>query len=174
MLSNGDTRWTMFDKDFENFQKVPELPSDMYEVETSKWFKGPAMITPRILFASATCGTVVFVAGGLDASLEVVSKAEKYDSETKTWTRLNAMHKRRKFCSGWNDTWELIPDILKDMSFSSVQSPPPSAVRLGDVPVRAKSNGGWGVAFKVARGQVACDWSIGGTVQDRDDVGLHM
>lgn len=232
MLSNGDTRWTMFDKDFENFQKVPELPSDMcffrgdkeslcagthlivtgkeeksialwrYEVETSKWFKGPGMITPRILFASATCGTVVFVAGGLDASLGVVNKAEKYDSETKTWRRLNAMHKRRKFCSGCylrgkfyviggrderdqnltcgerydegTDTWELIPDILKDMSFSSVQSPPLIAVvnedlysletsanelrvydtnanvwtRLGDVPVRAKSNGGWGVAFK--------------------------
>ncbi|KAG2301534.1 hypothetical protein Bca4012_059783 [Brassica carinata] len=236
MLSNGDTRWTMFDKDFENFQKVPELPSDMcffrgdkeslcagthlivtgkeeksialwrYEVETSKWFKGPAMITPRILFASATCRTVVFVAGGLnidgDGCLEVVDKAEKYDSETKTWTRLQGMHKRRKFCSGCylrskfyviggrderdqnltcgerydegTDTWELIPDILKDMSFSSAQSPPLIAVvnedlysletsanelrvydtnanvwkKLGDVPVRAKSNGGWGVAFK--------------------------
>lgn len=236
MLSSGDTRWTMFDKDFGNFQKLPELPSDIcflngdkeslcagthlivtgkeersialwrYELETSKWFKGPAMITPRILFASATCGTVVFVAGGLkidgNGTMEVVNRVEKYDSETKTWTLLPGMHKRRKFCSGCylrgkfyvlggrdengqnltcgesydeeTNTWELIPDILKDMSFSSVQSPPLIAVvgddlysletsanelrvydakanawkKLGDVPVRAKSNGGWGVAFK--------------------------
>ncbi|KAL1210120.1 F-box/kelch-repeat protein [Cardamine amara subsp. amara] len=236
MLSSGDTRWTMFDKTFENCQKLPELPSDIcffggdkeslcagthlivigreqksialwrYELETSKWFKGPAMITPRILFASATCGTVVFVAGGLkiegDGTVEVVNKAEKYDAETKTWTLLRGMHKRRKFCSGcylrgkfyvlggrdendknltcgerYNEetnTWELIPDILKDMSFSFSQSPPLIAVvgndlysletsanelrvydananawkKLGDVPVRAKSNRGWGVAFK--------------------------
>ncbi|CAH8266892.1 unnamed protein product [Arabidopsis lyrata] len=236
MLSSGDTRWTMFDKGFENFQKLPELPSDIcflhgdkeslcagthlivtgkeeksialwrYELETSKWFKGPAMITPRILFASATCGTVVFVAGGLkiegNGTMEVVDSVEKYDSKTQTWTLLRGMHKRRKFCSGCylrgrfyvlggrdengqnltcgesydeeTDTWELIPDILKDMSFSSVQSPPLIAVvgddlysletsanelrvydakanawkKLGDVPVRAKSNGGWGVAFK--------------------------
>lgn len=235
MRSSGDIRWTMFDKDFENFQKLPELPSDIcffggdteslcagthlivtgqedksialwrYELETSKWFKGPAMITPRILFASATCGTVVFVAGGFNngnGTWEVVNKVEKYNSETKTWTLLQGMHKRRKFCSGCylrgkfyvlggrdendknltcgerydegTDSWELIPDILKDMSFSSVQSPPLIAVvcndlyaletsanelrvydananawkKLGDVPVRAKSNGGWGVAFK--------------------------
>ncbi|ESQ32765.1 hypothetical protein EUTSA_v10004304mg [Eutrema salsugineum] len=236
MLSSGDTRWTMFDKDFENCQKLPELPSDIcffggdkeslcagthlivigkeeksialwrYELETNKWFKGPGMITPRILFASATCGTVVFVAGGLrideNRSMEVVNSVEKYDSETKTWTLLHGMHKRRKFCSGCylrgkfyvlggrdendqnltcgerydegTDTWELIPDIFKDMYFSSAQSPPLIAVvneelysletsanelrvydananawkKLGDVPVRAKSNGGWGVAFK--------------------------
>ncbi|VVB14215.1 unnamed protein product [Arabis nemorensis] len=236
MLSSGDTRWTMFNKDFENCQRLPELPSDIcffggdkeslcagthlivtgkeeksialwrYELETSKWFKGPAMITPRILFASATCGTVVFVAGGLttngNGTVEVVNKVEKYNSETKTWTLLQGMHKRRKFCSGCylrgrfyvlggrdennknltcgerydegTNTWELIPDLLKDMSFSSVQSPPLIAVvrdhlysletsanelrvydananawkKLGDVPVRAKSNGGWGVAFK--------------------------
>jgi len=236
MLSSGDTCWTMFDKGFGNCQKLPELPSDIcflhgdkeslcagthlivtgkeeksialwrYELETSKWFKGPAMITPRILFASATCGTVVFVAGGLkiegNGTMEVVDSVEKYDSKTKTWTLLRGMHKRRKFCSGCylrgkfyvlggrdengqnltcgesydekTNTWELIPDILKDMSFSSVQSPPLIAVvgddlysletsanelriydananswkKLGDVPVRAKSNGGWGVAFK--------------------------
>ncbi|XP_010502675.1 PREDICTED: F-box/kelch-repeat protein At3g27150 [Camelina sativa] len=236
MLSSGDTSWTMFDKDFENFQKLPELPSDIcflngdkeslcagthlivtgqelssialwrYELETSRWFKGPGMITPRILFASATCGTVVFVAGGWkidgNGTMEVVNSVEKYDSETKTWTLLHGMHKRRKFCSGCylrgkfyvlggrdengqnltcgesydekTNTWELIPDILKDMSFSSVQSPPLIAVvrddlysletstnelrvydakanawkKLGDVPVRANSNGGWGVAFK--------------------------
>ncbi|XP_018477534.1 F-box/kelch-repeat protein At3g27150 [Raphanus sativus] len=236
MRSNGDKSWTMFDKDFENYQEVPELPSDVcfslgdkeslcagthlivtgreeksvalwrYELETSKWFKGPAMITPRILFASATRGTVAFVAGGLkvygDASKEVVSGAEKYDSVTKTWTSLRGMHKRRQFCSGCylrgkfyvlggkdendknltcgerydegTDSWELIPDVLRDASFSSIQSPPLIAVvndnlysletsanelrvydtnanvwkKLGDVPVRAKSSGGWGVAFK--------------------------
>ena len=238
MRSHGDTKWTMFDKNFENYQEVPELPlpSDSsfflgdkeslcagthlivtgnegesialwrYELETSKWFKGPAMITPRILFASATCGSVAFVAGGLkmygETSKEVVNEAEKYDSRTKTWTRLRGMNKRRQFCSGCflrgkfyvlggkdendknltcgerydegTDTWELIPNILKDTSFSSIQSPPLLAVvnenlysletsanelrvydtnanawkKLGDVPVRAKSNGGWGVAFR--------------------------
>ncbi|KAL0737629.1 hypothetical protein Bca4012_013839 [Brassica carinata] len=238
MRSTGDTSWTMFDKDFENYKNVPMLPLPpdssfflgdkeslcagthlivtgnegesialwRYELETSQWFKGPAMITPRVLFASATFGTVAFVAGGLkmygDTSKEVVNGAEKYDSVTKTWTRLQGMNKRRQFCSGCylrgkfyvlggkdendnnltcgerydegTDTWELIPDILKDASFSSIQSPPLIAVvndnlysletsanelrvydtnanawkKLGDVPVRAKSSGGWGVAFK--------------------------
>ncbi|VYS58765.1 unnamed protein product [Arabidopsis thaliana] len=201
MLSSGDTCWTMFDKGFGNCQKLPELPSDIcflhgdkeslcagthlivtgkeeksialwrYELETSKWFKGPAMITPRILFASATCGTVVFVAGGLkiegNGTMEVVDSVENRDENGQNLTCGESYDEK-------TNTWELIPDILKDMSFSSVQSPPLIAVvgddlysletsanelrvydananswkKLGDVPVRAKSNGGWGVAFK--------------------------
>ncbi|XP_010556281.1 PREDICTED: F-box/kelch-repeat protein At3g27150 [Tarenaya hassleriana] len=236
MLSSGDTCWTSFDENFGNFQKLPELPSDIcfscgdkesfcvgtqlivtgkeeknvavwrYELESNKWFKGPAMITPRILFASGKCGTTAFIAGGIkideNGSSEVVNSAEKYDSETKTWMEIRGMNKRRKFCSGCylrgkfyvlggrdenncnltcvesydeaTDTWELIPDMLKDMPFSSFQSPPLIAVandelysletstnelrvydananawkKLGVAPVRAEFNNGWGIAFK--------------------------
>ena len=37
-----------------------------YELATNKWYKSPSMVTPRALFASATCGNSTFVAGGID------------------------------------------------------------------------------------------------------------
>ncbi|KAK8653237.1 hypothetical protein V6N13_127247 [Hibiscus sabdariffa] len=74
-----------------------------FELETSKWFKGPSMIDPRCLFASATCGTFGFVAGGVEMGLhgvEVLNSAEKYNPEIKSWERLPYMHKKRQLCSG--------------------------------------------------------------------------
>ncbi|CAN6841597.1 unnamed protein product [Brassica oleracea] len=74
----------------------------------------------------------------------VVQTVEKYNADTKRWTMINGMHKARKFSSGCflrgkfyvlggrddNDkhltcgesydkpinSWELIPDMLKDMT----------------------------------------------------------
>lgn len=236
MLSGGDTRWTIFDKNFENFRKLPEVPSDIcffysdketisagtqlivigkevegivvwiYELEMHKWIKGPAMITPRVMYGSATRGADAFFAGGIkieeNGVPEVVSTVEKYNADSKTWTMIHGMHKRRKFSSGCffgrkfyviggrdeNDkyltcgesydevtnSWVLIPDMLKDMTFMSPQSPPLIAVvndnlysletstnelqvydinantwkKLGTVPVKTNVALGWGVAFK--------------------------
>ncbi|MBA0822554.1 hypothetical protein Goarm_019349 [Gossypium armourianum] len=178
-----------------------------FELETSKWIKGPFMIDPRCLFASATCGTFGFVAGGIGMGLigaKVLNSAEKYNPETKSWESLPCMHKPRKFCSGCfmdnkfyviggkdennseltcgeaynqdKNTWELIPDMLKDddNQVATQQSPPLLAVvnnelyslktssnelrvyiknsntwkKLGAAPVRADLHQGWGVAFK--------------------------
>ncbi|XP_039069624.1 F-box/kelch-repeat protein At3g27150-like [Hibiscus syriacus] len=74
-----------------------------FELETSRWFKGPSMMDPRCLFASATCGTFGFVAGGIEMGLlgaKVLNSAEKYNPETKSWESLPCMHKKRKLCSG--------------------------------------------------------------------------
>ncbi|XWS44010.1 hypothetical protein CRYUN_Cryun15aG0008500 [Craigia yunnanensis] len=176
-----------------------------FELETSKWFKGPSMIDPRCLFASATCGTFAFVAGGIGIGLEtkVLNSAEKYNPETKSWELLPRMHQKRKLCAGCfmdnkfyviggrdehdneltcgeaydkdKNTWESIPDMLKDDTpVATRQSPPLVAVvnnelycletssnelrvylkssntwkKLGPVPVRADLHRGWGVAFK--------------------------
>ncbi|ESQ33183.1 hypothetical protein EUTSA_v10005262mg [Eutrema salsugineum] len=235
LLSSGANRWTMFDKDFESFLKLPKLSSNIcffngdkevtsvgtqlivigkevegitvwrFELEMQKWVKGPAMITPRVMFGSASHGTNAFFAGGVKIdknSYEVVSIAEKYNAETKTWTAIHAMHKRRKLCSGFflrgkfyvlggqnendeyltcaesynevTDSWELIPNMLKDMPVLFSQAPPRIAVvndnlylletslnelhvydvnanawkKLGVVPVGAHFTRGWGVAFK--------------------------
>lgn len=236
MLSSGDRRWTMFDEDFKIFQSLPKLSSNInffsgdkettcvgtqlivigkgvegvtvwrYELAMHKWFKGPAMITPRIRFGSASHGTNAFFAGGFKISksrAEVVSIVEKYNAETKTWASIHAMHRRRKSCSacflhgkfyvlgGQNenndnltcgerydeetDTWELIPNMLADVSLSIFQAPPRIAVvndslylletsslnelrvynvntntwkKLGTIPVMAHLTKGWGVAFK--------------------------
>ncbi|KAG2290978.1 hypothetical protein Bca52824_037647 [Brassica carinata] len=133
ILSSSDRRWTMFDEDFKSSQRLPKLSSDInffsgdketicvgtqliviwrnkegitvwrYELAMHKWFKGPELITPRIMFASASHGTNAFFAGGFTINkngVEVVSIVEKYNAETKTWASILPMHRRRKLCSG--------------------------------------------------------------------------
>ncbi|VVB09454.1 unnamed protein product [Arabis nemorensis] len=134
LRSDDNTRWTLFDKDFQSFQKLPKVPFDYcfrcadreticagtqliivgretegivvwrYELEMNKWFKGPAMIEPRVMYGSASRGNDAFFAGGIkiheNGISEVVSTAEKFSANTKTWTVIHEMHKRRKFCSG--------------------------------------------------------------------------
>nr|VDD11898.1 unnamed protein product [Brassica oleracea] len=178
-----------------------------YELENHKWFKGPSMITPRVMYGSASHGKTAFFAGGIqkddNGNPIVVRTVEKYNADTKSWTMINGMHKARKFSSGCflrgkfyvlggrdeNDkhltcgesydettnSWELIPDMLKDMTFIiPSQSPPLIAVvddnlymletslnelrvydintniwkKLGVVPVSANTTFGWGTAFK--------------------------
>ncbi|KAG2315604.1 hypothetical protein Bca52824_018726 [Brassica carinata] len=191
MHTGGRSSWQMFDKDFENFRRLPNVPSSdytffhsdketisvgtqlivigtelegtvvwRYELENHKWFRGPSMISPRVMYGSASWGSNAFFAGGIKMDNNmvpvVVSTVEKYNSDTKMWTMLNGMHKRRKFSSGCflggkfyviggrdendenltcgeiydeaNSSWELIPDMLKDITFMSSQSPPLIAV----------------------------------------------
>ncbi|KAL1219287.1 F-box/kelch-repeat protein [Cardamine amara subsp. amara] len=76
-----------------------------YELEKHKWFKDPTMIiTPRVMYASATRGTDAFFAGGVKIGkkgiLKVVNVAEKYNADTKRWTMINGMLKLRKMSSG--------------------------------------------------------------------------
>ncbi|XP_022841714.1 F-box/kelch-repeat protein At3g27150-like [Olea europaea var. sylvestris] len=233
MLATGEGNWWVFDREFRSRRKLPVLPSDpcfasgdketlcagshllvsgreidglviwRYELEENKWYKGPSMISPRCLFASATCGTFAYVAGGMgmEANSEVYDTGEKYNPDSGSWEPLPRMKKRRMFCSGcymdnkfyviggrnndgeltcgefFDETknrWELIPDMLKDDPVQSSHSPPLLAVvnnklyslesssnqlkvyikktntwkALGQVPVRADCNRGWGVAFK--------------------------
>ncbi|OMO92951.1 Kelch repeat type 1 [Corchorus olitorius] len=131
-----------------------------FELETSKWFKGPSMRDPRCLFASAACGTFAYVAGGIGIEA-VLNSAEKYNPEIKSWEPLSSMHQKRKLCSGCfmdnkfyviggrdeNDkvlscgeaydkdknTWELIPDMLKGNTVATSQSPPLVAVVNNDL-----------------------------------------
>ncbi|KAL2335183.1 hypothetical protein Fmac_016396 [Flemingia macrophylla] len=233
MLASGEKNWCVFDGHFRSCRKLPIIPSDYnfewgdkesfsagtnlfvsgkevnggvvwrYELAINKWFKGPCMITPRCLFASASPGTMAYVAGGLDTTTwEVLSSSEKYNSESLTWEPLPRMIQKRKFCSGCyldnkfyvlggqdeqqnnltcgeffdeeTNTWNLVPDMFKDIPLSTPRSPPLLAVannelytldassnelkvylkgknswkKLGRVPVRADVQGGWGVAFK--------------------------
>lgn len=129
-----------------------------YELTTNAWFKGPSMITPRCVFASASCGTYAFIAGGLETKncIQVLNSAEKYNSENQTWEPLPNMKKKRKSCSGCyldnkfhviggqdenkidltcgesydevSKTWNLIPNMLKGFPISSTRSPPLIAV----------------------------------------------
>ncbi|XP_022888811.1 F-box/kelch-repeat protein At3g27150-like isoform X1 [Olea europaea var. sylvestris] len=232
MLTSGEGNWLAFDREFRSHRKLPVLPSDpcfscgdketlcagthllvsgreidglviwRYELAENKWYKGPSMTSPRCLFASATCGTFAYVAGGMGdaANCETYDTAEKYNSGNGSWEPLPRMKKRRRFCSGCymdhkfyviggrNDdgeltcgeffdetknTWELIPDMLKDIPRSPHHSPPLLAVvnnelfllecssnklkvylkktnswkALGRVPVRSAWDGGWGIAF---------------------------
>ncbi|KAM7278945.1 hypothetical protein ACFE04_006079 [Oxalis oulophora] len=235
MLANGDNRWSAFDRIFGSHRKLPEIQSDMnfilgdkeslcagthlivsgkeiggvviwrFELETNKWVKGPSMENPRCLFASASCGSFAFVAGGIgtESGYGILNTAEKYNPDRKSWEPIRRMHKKRKLCSGCymdkkfyviggrdpdgnyltcgeaydekTNTWELIPNMLEEeIPVATYQSPPLVAVvnnnlyslettsnelkvyektskrwkNLGQVPVRADANKGWGVAFK--------------------------
>ncbi|KAG4202445.1 hypothetical protein ERO13_A05G339000v2 [Gossypium hirsutum] len=139
-----------------------------FELETGKWFKGPSMIDPRCLFASATCGTFAFVAGGIGMDTRVSNSAEKYNPETKSWELLPRMHQKRKLCSGCfmdskfyviggrdehnnqltcgeaydkdNNTWEWIPDMLKDDSTDNQPAAAAAAMSLQSPPLVAVVN----------------------------------
>ncbi|XP_010451737.1 PREDICTED: F-box/kelch-repeat protein At3g27150-like [Camelina sativa] len=190
MLTSGEACWTMFDKNFENFETLPRIPSDVcfylsdketvcagthlmvigrelggmavwrYELGMHEWVKGPSMITPRCMYASASCGFDAYFAGGLKVNgnryPEVLRSVEKYNAQTKTWSTIPEMHKRRKFSSGcflrgkfyviggrneYNEyltcgerydevtnSWTLVPDMLGSMTFMPSQSPPLIAV----------------------------------------------
>ncbi|PWA67484.1 galactose oxidase/kelch repeat superfamily protein [Artemisia annua] len=137
MLASGENSWWAFDQGFSSLRRLPVLPSDIcftsgdkeslcagthllvsgreieglmiwrYELALNKWFKGPSMIYPRCLFASATCGNSAYVAGGIavvgagtGGTQSVHNTVEKYDPETRSWTPLPRMKKPRKLCSG--------------------------------------------------------------------------
>ncbi|CAN7016952.1 unnamed protein product [Brassica oleracea var. botrytis] len=158
--SGAESNLEMFDKDFKTFQKLPKVPSSNY-----------------CFFYS---------------DKETVS-VEKYNADTKSWTMINGIHKARKFSSGcflpgkfyvlsgrdendkhltcgesYDETtnfWELIPDMLKDMTFIMPSQPLYMLEtslnelciydintniwkKLGVVPVSANTTFGWGIAFK--------------------------
>lgn len=137
MLASGEPHWWSYDPQSGGRQNLPILPCDpcfssfdkesicagthllvsgkeiegsviwRYELVPNQWFKGPLMISPRCLFASANCGSVACVAGGMGSSSgapgqrpEILNTAEKYDPEKKCWNTLPRMKCRRKLCSG--------------------------------------------------------------------------
>ncbi|KAL7615216.1 hypothetical protein Lser_V15G07853 [Lactuca serriola] len=137
MLASGENCWWGFDQGFSSRRRLPVLPSDIcfasgdkeslcagthllvsgreleglmiwrYELAMNKWYKGPSMIYPRCLFASATCGNSAYVAGGIavvgggmSGTQIVHNTVEKYDPETRSWTPLPRMNRPRKLCSG--------------------------------------------------------------------------
>ncbi|KAJ0988871.1 hypothetical protein J5N97_007227 [Dioscorea zingiberensis] len=187
MLASGESNWWCYDPRSGTRRNLPVLPADecfssfdkeslcagthllvsgkeisgsviwRYELASDRWFKGPLMINPRCLFASANCGNEACVAGGVAPSLEILNTAEKYDPESKSWIQLPRMKQRRKLCSGCymdkkfyviggqnekgdnltcgeyydakKNAWELIPDmLLKDAPAWSSRSPPLVAV----------------------------------------------
>ncbi|KAH6800926.1 Galactose oxidase/kelch repeat superfamily protein [Perilla frutescens var. hirtella] len=187
MFASGESSWWAFDREFNSRRKLPVLPSDLcfasgdkeslcagthllvsgreidglviwrYDLAENEWYKGPSMINPRCLFASATCGDRAYVAGGMGASSrnEVYDTAERYNPENGSWEPLPRMKKRRKLCAGFymddrfyviggrnedgeltcgeffderRNRWELIPDMLRDDPVQSSHSPPLLAV----------------------------------------------
>lgn len=188
MLASGDANWWTFDRNFSSCRKLPTLPSDYnfeygdkesftagtnlfvcgkeiegtvvwrYELAANEWFKGPSMITPRCLFASATCGNTAFIAGGLETETckTILNSAEMYNPDTNSWERLPNMNHSRKHCSGCymdgkfyvigglgenqkelkcgeyydqvTKKWTVVQNMLKDIPLSVSQSPPLIAV----------------------------------------------
>ncbi|PIN09787.1 hypothetical protein CDL12_17625 [Handroanthus impetiginosus] len=185
--ASGENTWWSFDREFKSCNRLPILPSDpcfvfgdkeslcagthllvsgkeidglvvwRYELSKSQWYKGPPMTTPRCLFASATCGSYAYVAGGRAADLrgEIYYTAEKYNPENRSWEPLPRMRRRRQLCAGCymdgkfyviggrnedgeltcgeyfdetRNVWELIPDMVKDDPVRSSHSPPLLAV----------------------------------------------
>ncbi|KAG5527048.1 hypothetical protein RHGRI_028092 [Rhododendron griersonianum] len=183
----GENSWWEFDHEFKTKRKLPIFQTDIsflygdresfsagahllvsgkeldglvvwrYELAMNRWYKGPSMISPRCLFASATCGTFAFVAGGIgkEPNSEVYDTAEKYNPESKSWDPLPQMNKRRQLCAGCymddrfyviggrnkdgeltcgeffdkvQNKWVLIPDMWKDDPVLSSHSPPLVAV----------------------------------------------
>ncbi|KAJ8634234.1 hypothetical protein MRB53_027570 [Persea americana] len=232
-LSSSEPQWWVINPKTNVRRIIPRLPSDFcfensdkeslsvrnhllvsgrevqgmviwrYEFAMNKWFKGPSMINPRCLFASANCGDFAYAAGGLlNGTPKVSNLAEKYNPESKSWKPLPEMIRCRKLCSGCymdkkfyaiggideqgkdltcgefydseQNTWVLVPGMIKGAPSAYSRSPPLIAVAnnelysldsvtnqlkvylkknnswkvLGEAPIRANHSMGWGVAFK--------------------------
>lgn len=75
-----------------------------YDLVSNSWERGPVMVNPRCLFASATCGKFAFVAGGFSVGglqFNVLNSAERYDSSRGVWEPLPPMATPRHRCSGF-------------------------------------------------------------------------
>ncbi|XP_047170381.1 F-box/kelch-repeat protein At3g27150 [Vigna umbellata] len=183
MLASGESNWWGMEWPFMSSKKLPPIQSDYnfecgdkesfcagshllvfgkeidgavtwrFDSTNNEWLKGPSMINPRGLFASATSGAIAFVAGGYDATTytQILDSAEMYNSESQSWKALPRMNKRRKFCSGCfmdnkfyvlggkdedgrvltcgeffdGKTWNLIPDMWKDIPLIAHDQPSP-------------------------------------------------
>ncbi|TKY55108.1 F-box/kelch-repeat protein SKIP11 [Spatholobus suberectus] len=71
-----------------------------YNILTNTWSFGTEMNIPRCLFGSASLREIAIVAGGCDPLGRILSVAELYNSDTRTWETLPNMNKARKMCSG--------------------------------------------------------------------------
>ncbi|MCO5578798.1 hypothetical protein L7F22_032644 [Adiantum nelumboides] len=77
-----------------------------YDLLTNSWERGPSMINPRCLFASASCGDFAYVAGGFGpannvGALTILNSAEKYNSLIGQWEQLPPMSTARQKCAGF-------------------------------------------------------------------------
>ncbi|KAK8265783.1 hypothetical protein V6Z11_D12G199900 [Gossypium hirsutum] len=70
-----------------------------YSILTHTWTPGIRMHTPRYLFASASLGEIGIIAGGCDLRGNILSSAERYNSETGKWETVPSMNKARRMCS---------------------------------------------------------------------------
>ncbi|KAL5186188.1 F-box/kelch-repeat protein SKIP11 [Glycine soja] len=83
------------------FGKAIEAPVVYgYSLLTHTWSHGTQMSVPRCLFASASRGEIAIVAGGCNPLGKILSVAEMYNSDTKTWEALPNMNKARKMSAG--------------------------------------------------------------------------
>lgn len=188
MLASGESHWWAVNPWTGSCRKIPVLPSDQcftsgdkesvcagthllvsgnefeglvtwrYDLVTDCWFKGPSMISPRCLFASANCGNFAFVAGGvvIGSGVEVLNSAERYNPDNQSWDLLPRMIRCRKLCSGCymdnkfyviggidednnhltcgefydveKKMWVLVPDMIEDSPDEPFRSPPLVAV----------------------------------------------
>lgn len=78
---------------------VPDQVVYRYSILKNSWTFEGNMNAPRCLFGSASLGEKAILAGGSDSRGRILSSAELYNSETRTWTTLPSMHKPRKMCS---------------------------------------------------------------------------
>lgn len=72
-----------------------------FDSEGAGWYDAQTMLEDRSLFASATCGSYGYVAGGTGPGGAPRQSAERYNSETGQWEMLQPMHVPRRECSGF-------------------------------------------------------------------------
>nr|VDC66821.1 unnamed protein product [Brassica rapa] len=111
----------MFDKDFKTFQRLPKVPSSdycffhsdketiYYNADAKSWAMIIGIHKARKFSSGCFLHGKFYVLGGRDENDKHLTCGESYDETT--------------------NSWELIPDMLKDLTFiTPSQSPPLIAV----------------------------------------------
>ncbi|CAL1368253.1 unnamed protein product [Linum trigynum] len=84
-------------------REMEDMAIYKYRLDTNQWTTdNPPMNTRRCLFASASAGSLAYVAGGVTIKGEILTSAELYNSDTATWKPLpgGGLKTPRKKCCG--------------------------------------------------------------------------
>ncbi|KAF2306745.1 hypothetical protein GH714_021077 [Hevea brasiliensis] len=141
----------------------------MYSLLSHEWSRCPPMSLPRCLFGSSSLGEIAIIAGGSDkngrilrsaelynSELECLSCGEEYNLETRIWRRIENMYPVSSVGHPAMRSPPLVA-VVNNQLYSADQAT--NEVKKYDktnnswsvvkqLPVRADSSHGWGLAFK--------------------------
>ncbi|KAH7515917.1 hypothetical protein FEM48_Zijuj10G0079100 [Ziziphus jujuba var. spinosa] len=142
--------------------------AELYNSETQTWETLPSMNKPRKMCSGVFMDGKFYVIGGIGGSeSKVLTCGEEYDLKARTWTEIPNMSPGRSAAAnaGMPATAEAPPLVAvvnnelyaadyAEMSVRKYDKKEKKWNKVGDLPARAGSMNGWGLAFRACGNQL--------------------